>query len=159
MTTLEHQAVVETLNRGGDIGKFMDSLIGDLPSFARAAGALITVFATVRDLTKINVIDAPDVEQFMKSGIATMQLTFNKKLAAKDTAPLAQYADAMCQVVTSFRDAGYRWNIAASAPPPAPAPVPVVVTGLPVRETKSTVTYDAKGNIASTTQTECDVTD
>ncbi len=159
MITLEHQAVVETLNRGGDIGKFMDSLIGDLASFSRAAGTLLNIFASVRDLGTINVIDAPELEQFMKSGTATMALTFNKKLAAKDTAALAQYTAAICQVITSFRDVGYTWNIAVSAPAPAPAPLAVAVMSLPVRETKTAVSYDAKGNIASTTQTECDVAD
>lgn len=155
--TLESQAVVETLNRGGDIGKFMESLVGDLASFARAASTLIGIFAGVRDRCTINFApDALELEQFMKSGTATMCLTVNKKIAANDTTALASYTAGMCQVVTAYRDAGHTWSVAASAPAPAPAPLAVAVMSLPVRETSTAVTYDKQGNIASTVQKEVD---
>lgn len=156
MTTLEHQAVIETLNRGGDIGKFMGSLIGDLPSFSRAVGPLLGIFASVSDRRKINVIGSPENEQFMKSGAATMALMFNTKIAANDTEWLAQNIDAICQVVTAYRGDGYTWQIPASAPAPSPAPLAVAVMSLPVRETSTAVTYDKAGNIASTVQKEVD---
>lgn len=151
----ESLAIIETLNSGGDIAKLMSSMASNPVSFPKAVGTLLSAFIACRGMVTLAPSGDNDLDQFLNAGIATMTLAFNQHLAVPDNEWMSKYVSAVCRILTACQPLGMNLKINGPVTQPAP-PTPVAVMSLPSRETLTKVAYDAKGNIASTSQTEKD---
>lgn len=179
-------AMQETITNWGAIDTHLNALALGVQkgSSDLYAGALQCIFDSYLAVRRSGV--APrfvdkTLDAFMQSGPATMAATLTQHCCAWDTEWMAVHISALAKVVHQNR-ATIKFTApvaVAPSPPeplevkvismpapeplevnvlslPVPEPVPVQVVGMPERVTETTVTYDAKGNIKSTKQTEKD---
>jgi len=153
----------EVFTAGGDLGAHFDTLLNapaSQPVYDMLCGAILELFRVyqcVRSIEPLPRYIDKETDSFMHGTPNHMNATLAMKLNPHLDKPwLAKYVGYVIAVVTVNRDK-VTFTTIEPTPPPPPAPLFVQLIGMPERVIESKVTYDNEGNIASTTQTEKDV--
>lgn len=179
-------AMQETITSGAAIDTHLNALAlgvgkGGDDLYSGALRCLLDCHLAVRSSGVAPRFEDKDLDAFMQAGPATMAAAITQHGRAWDVAWLSTYTGALVQVVNMNRTT-LKFSAIAAKEVPAPAPIQVEVVsmpapgpvdvnvksmpvptplemriiGMPERVTESTVSYDQKGDIKATKQTEKD---
>lgn len=163
MQSVGWQALSDTLKNRGDIaglinGMFATKTPATTDIVAGSITCLLTIYVAVRDAGHTLRFKDADLDEFMQSPGSVMAAAITLRSGRRDGgAWLSSRLSAITHVVNLHREK-MTFNEPVATAAAVPEPLTVRVVGMPDRVTETNVTYDAKGNIASTSQTERDAT-
>lgn len=184
--SLGYASMMETIASGGAIDHHLNEILafldkGGAEVFAGALQCILTTYTAIRDAGLVPQFDDPVANAFLHAGNARMATTLTLRCTAGDSAWMNIHISNLVGVVHQHRSkVSFNRPVAKEVPAPAPIQVEVVsmpapatidvnvksmpapvalemkIVSMPERVTESAITYDQKGDIKTTTQTEKD---
>lgn len=147
----------EVLTSGGDVGAHLNALFNaprNATTAAMLCGAvfqLMIIYEAARAVGHVGRYADKELDSFMHGTTSGMNAALLLNLNPINAPWVTKHLGEVVSVVQSCRE---KITFTNAEPPPAPMPLSVQIVSLPDRLTESKVTYDNKGNISSTLQTE-----